>query len=91
MIVDQIKADIHNIQVMVDMLPYCKKTQYSKVQASIKTLVKEIRHQKDLISDYVYQKDPKNPLKLFEVEPSEIEQVHMNDISSFFGDLEDIN
>ena len=80
-IIDQIKADTHNIQVMVDMLPHLKKTHYNQVQASIKTLVKEIRYQKELISGIVHHKEPKNSLKLFEVEPSEIEQIHMDDIS----------
>jgi hypothetical protein len=75
---------------MVDMLPHCKKTHYKQVQATIKTLVREIRYQKELITDFVYTKEPKNPLKLFEVEPSEIEQIHMDDISSFFGDLENM-
>ena len=90
-IIDQIKADISNIQVMVDMLPHCKKTHYKQVQAAIKTLVREIKYQKELITDFVYTKESKKSIRLFEVEPSEIEQIQIDDISSFFGDLDDMN
>jgi len=89
-IIDQIKADKHNIQELVNLLPTAKKTHYNQIQATIKTLVREIKYQKDLISENVYQKDKKCCKALFEVKPSEIEQVDLDDISAFFGVLEDI-
>ena len=86
-IIDQIKADIHNIQELVNLLPYCKKTRYNAVQSTIKTLVREIRYQKELISTKVYHSPNKNSLPLFEIDPSEIEQIDMEDIASFFGNI----
>ncbi len=87
-IIDQIKADVHNIQVMLDLLPHCKKTRYNLVSAQIKTLVREIRKQKELISDKVFYSNAKHVPALFEIDPSEIEQVCIEDISSFFGMLD---
>ena len=84
-IIKQIKCDIHNIQEYIKILPKCKKTRYSLVQNNIKTLIKEIRYQKSLISDEVYKKHFRHTPALFEVEPSEIEQIDITQISSFFG------
>jgi hypothetical protein len=90
-IIDQIKADKHNIQELVNMLPTAKKTHYNQIQSTIKTLVREIKYQKDLIADNVYQKDKKCCKALFEAIPSDIEQVDLDDISAFFGILDDID
>jgi len=80
-IINQIKADKHNIQELVNMLPTAKKTHYNQIQASIKTLVREIKYQKDMITNNVYDKPKKCAKPLFEVKPSEIEQVDLDDIS----------
>jgi len=90
MIIDQIQADKHNIQVLVDMLPTAKKTQYNKIQNTIKNLVKEIRYQKNLIHENTYNSQKICVKPLFEVEPSELKQ-DLDDISSFFGLIEDID
>jgi len=87
-IIDQIKADMHNIQVMIDMLPECKKTRYNIIQNTIKQTMKDIRRQKEHISSKVWEKHFRHSPALFEVEPSEIEQVNIEDISSFFGILD---
>ncbi len=84
-IVKQIKADMYNIQVMIDMLHECKKTRYTSIQNAIRQLVKQIRYQKNLISDKVFQKHFRHAPALFEVPPSEIEQEDITNISSFFG------
>jgi len=87
-IIDQIKADMYNIQVLIDMLPYVKKTKYSQIQATIKTLVREIKKEKELINDKLFRKQFKKDIPLFEIEPSEIETVDIDNLSSFFGLLE---
>jgi len=84
-IIDQIECDMYNIQTLVDMLPFCKKTHYNRVQNQIKNLVKEIRYQKNLISEKVFKKHFRHTPALFEVEPSELPQIDINTITSFFG------
>ena len=87
-IIDQIKADMHNIQELVNILPDCKKTRYNLVQNTIKQLIKQIRYQKGLISNNVFKKHFRHIPLLFEVDPSEIEQGEIESISSFFGLLD---
>lgn len=90
-VIDQIKCDIHNIQELVNLLSECKwkeKTRYNAIQNAIKTLVKEIRRQKQLVSNKVYYKEFKHVPVLFEVLPSEIEQEDISEITSFFGLLD---
>lgn len=81
---------MYNIQVMLDMLPELKlqslsKTRYTQVQQAIKTLVKDIRKQKEFITDKVYEKHVRHIPKLFEVHASELEQIDISTISSYFG------
>jgi len=84
----QIEADKHNIQTLVDMLPYCNtKSEYRKIESTIKTLVKEIKYQKTLIKDSLDDCPDKNYLPLFEVELPEVE-IDYDMLSSFFGALD---
>lgn len=83
-VLKQIKADEHNIQVMIDMLPHVKNTQYNKIQNAIKQLVKQIKKQKEFINYKLNPGRDLTTLLLFEVEPSEIEQ-DFSDMNSFFG------
>ena len=75
---------------MIDMLPSAKLTRYNQIQHTIKQLVKQIKKQKELINHKINYSDRTKSIPLFEVSPSEIEQVTMDDISSFFGFLDDI-
>ena len=74
---------------MLDMLPSAKLTQYNKIQHAMKQLMKQIKRQKELIYIKVNHKQKKKAIPLFEVPPSEIEQVQLDDISSFFGLIDD--
>lgn len=79
---------MYNIQVMIDMLPSCRKTRYNQIQSAIKTLVREIKNQKELIRNKVNPKVSKLSIPLFEVQPSEIQQIDMSELTSFFGSLD---
>ena len=75
---------MYNIQVLIDMLPDVKKTKYNQIQALIKTTIRDIKKQKEMITDKVYQKHIRYTPALFEVQPSEIEQIDFEEMSSFF-------
>ena len=86
MIIDQVRCDMHNIQELINMLPYTEsKGDYRSIGANIKILVKEIKQQKALLNHKIYYKQPKNYLPLFEIELPELELCDLEDINSFFG------
>ena len=93
MILRQIECDKHNIQELINMLPNAdSKGKYRSIVANIKILVKEIKYQKLLLSDKLYEKPKKLNIPLFEVNHSEIDfnDFHnMSNLSSFFGNLDD--
>ena len=88
-ILRQIDADMHNIREYLKILPRCKATRYNNIQASIKALIKEIRREKEQLTDNIYFKPKKKELALFEVEPSTVPCSFLDDMNSFFGMLED--
>lgn len=79
---------MYNIQVALDTLPGLNKTHYTITENFIKQTIKDIRRQKDYISDTLYKKHFRHHAALFEVEHSEIEQMDIADITSYFGFIE---
>jgi len=84
-VLKQIKADMYNIQVALNSLPGCNKTRYTITENYIRQTIKDIKRQKDFISDTLYQKHFRHHAALFEVEHSDIEQMNITDITSYFG------
>jgi hypothetical protein len=86
----QIEYDKHNIQQMIDLLPYCEtKSEYRKIVSTIRITMRDIRNSKLLIDENLFQSPVKNKPQLFEVEPSPVDlEEHYAEMHSFFGDLE---
>ena len=73
-ILDQLHADQHNIQELINRLPQAEtKSEYRGIAATIKILVKEIKQQKQLVYDKISHRTVKHDLALFEVEIPEPE------------------
>jgi len=89
-LLDEIVADKHNIQEMINMLSKAEsKGEYRSIVATIKKFVKYIGEAKCQISDNVWCEHERNDPKLFEVEAPEIDhRKHMLSISSYFGSLD---
>jgi len=87
-ILEQIEADKHNLQIMVDMLPEATKTEYRELTAVIKRTVKSIHHQKILITDKVWEGSKINEPQLFECEPTPFEH-DFDNMESFFGNIDE--
>lgn len=86
-ILDQIKCDKENIQMLVDMLKTSEsKGEYRSIKAQIKVLVREIKQQKSMLMDKVYDSHYKHNLPLFEVELPE-QVIDYSEMSSFFGEI----
>jgi hypothetical protein len=76
---------------MVNLLPLAEsKGEYRTIRAIIKDTIKDIRYQKMIIEDEMYQDPIRNRPKLFEVEPSpyEYSEEELNTMTSFFGGLD---
>jgi len=87
---DQIECDKHNIQELINRLPYAEtKGEYRSIAAAIKILVKEIHNQKVLMENKIWYAEEMVRLPLFECEPSPVDiKEHYKELSSFFGDLD---
>jgi hypothetical protein len=86
----QIEYDKHNIQQMINMLPYCEtKGSYRSIAAIIKETMKSIRDSKCLLDSIIWDEKIKNRPQLFEIEPSPVDiEEHYANMHSFFGELE---
>jgi len=87
-ILEQIEADKHNLQIMVNMLPEATKTEHRELVAIIKRTVKSIHHQKILMTDKVWEGVKLNEPQLFECEATPFEHDFEN-MESFFGNIDE--
>jgi len=86
----QIECDLHNIQTLIDMLPSSTKGEYRIIASNIKKLVKEIRSQKVMIAEELFEVPPSVRIKLFEVDPSPTEMKDVEkyeEIDSYLGNI----
>jgi hypothetical protein len=76
---------------MINLLPLAEsKGEYRTISSIIKDTLKDIRYQKLLIEDEMWENPVKNKPKLFEIDPTPIDhQEHFESMNSFFGELED--
>jgi len=84
---NQIEADQHNLQEMINLLPGAEsKGEYRSISATIKVLVKEVHNQRVLIEEKMFDSKDKVQIPLFEVDPSPVTTLEeYQDMSSFFG------
>lgn len=89
-LLEEIRYNKENIQVMIDMLPNVEsKGEYRRIAATIKKFMSYIRDEKCQISDNTWCEKERNDPKLFDIEPSEIDhKKNMLEISSYFGALD---
>jgi len=88
-ILEQIKADSHNIQEIINLIPFAEsKGEYRSLIATIKILHKEIIKQKSLLTNKLYNSPKKYSIPLFEVDIPEPE-IDYSGLNSFFGNIDD--